>query len=118
MGLKKARQLLKSFADDTRLRIINLLYRSEVNVSEMRKVLGLNQSNISKHLTRLRLTGIVADKRNGMNVYYYIKTPHDRTHERLLNAVTTGLSGLEIFERDHKKLREIRKKFLKSGGKR
>ncbi len=39
MRIKKSRQILKSFADDTRLRIINLLHKQELTVSELNKIL-------------------------------------------------------------------------------
>ena len=70
MRVKKTRQMLKSLADDTRLRIVNLLSKGALNVTDMRKILGSTQSNLSKHLARLRLTGVVTDKRKGLNVYY------------------------------------------------
>ena len=110
MRIKKARQILKSFADDTRLRIINLLNKGEMNVSEICDIVGFSQSNISKHLSRLRLTGVVSDKRKGLNVYYYLRTPENRAHRELVNAITKGLSGLEVFERDIDIMRKIRKK--------
>ncbi|MFH1395295.1 MAG: metalloregulator ArsR/SmtB family transcription factor [Candidatus Omnitrophota bacterium] len=105
MKIKKARQILKSFADDTRLRIINLLkYKKEINVTELCEILEKNQSNVSKHLTRLRLTGIVGDKRQGNNVHYFLAPPTNRAHKELLNSITKGLKDLEIFKEDAKRL--------------
>ncbi|MFH1310478.1 MAG: metalloregulator ArsR/SmtB family transcription factor [Candidatus Omnitrophota bacterium] len=104
MKIKRARQILKSFADDTRLRIINLLkYKKEMNVTELCEILEKNQSNISKHLSRLRLTGIVADKRKGNNVHYCLAKPTNKAHKELLNSITKGLKDLEIFKEDLKK---------------
>ena len=109
MRIKKARQILKSFADDTRLRIINLLNKQELNVTELCEVLGKNQSNLSKHLSRLRLTGIVGDKREGLNVYYCLIRSKEKTHKELLSTITVALTGLEIFQRDLDRLKELRK---------
>ena len=109
MRIKKARQILKSFADDTRLRIINLLNNQELNVTELCKILHSTQSNISKHLTRLRLTGVVGDRRKGVNVYYYLTKPVDRAHQGLLNAITFGLAELETFKQDLEKLKNFKK---------
>ena len=109
MRIKKARQILKSFADDTRLRIINLLNRQELNVMELCEILGSSQSNLSKHLARLRLTGVVNDRREGLNVYYYLCKPENRAHRELINAITVGLSELEIFKKDIEKLNELKK---------
>ena len=109
MRIKRARQMLKSFADDTRLRIINLLSKHKLNVTELCEILESNQSNLSKHLARLRLTGVVSDKREGINVYYSLRPPENRAHKELISAITVGLSELETFKRDIEKLRTINK---------
>lgn len=109
MRIKKARQILKSMADDTRLRIINLLGKQELNVTELCEILGVNQSNLSKHLTRLRLTGVVSDRRKGSNVYYSLRNPENRAHKELINGITISLSELETFKRDSEKQKAIKK---------
>ncbi len=120
MRIKKARQILKSFADDTRLRIINLLNKQELNVTELCGILQSNQSNLSKHLTRLRLTGVAGDRRNGLNVYYHLIRPKNKAHHELLNSITVGLADLETFKRDLGMLKELKKsaktKVNKKGG--
>lgn len=108
MGIKKVRQILKSFADDTRLRIINLLnQQEELSVSELCLILDVNQSSLSKNLGRLRLTGIVNDRREGMSVYYSLVKPKEKAHRELLNAITSGLAESQAFIRDSLKLKEI-----------
>jgi len=120
MRIKKARQILKSFADDTRLRVINLLNKQELNVTELCGILQSNQSNLSKHLTRLRLTGVAGDRRDGLNVYYYLIKPKNKAHQELLNSITVGLADLETFKRDIGILKELKKsaktKANKKGG--
>ena len=109
MRIKKARQILKSFADDTRLRIINLLNHQELNVTELGEILRKNQSNLSKHLSRLRLTAVVGDKRKGLNVYYYLIKPKEKAYKELLDSITVGLKGLATFKQDLEKLNELKK---------
>ncbi|MBL7198280.1 MAG: metalloregulator ArsR/SmtB family transcription factor [Candidatus Omnitrophica bacterium] len=113
MRLKKARQILKSLADDTRLRIINLLNRKELTVTDICKVLNKSQSNVSKHLARLRLTGIVGDKRKGLNVHYYLIEPKEKAHKKLLSAITVGLAEMETFKQDLERLKGFTKKLTK-----
>lgn len=116
MVIKQARQILKSFADDSRLRIINLLYSQELNVSELCKILDKNQPNLSKHLARLRLTGIVSDRRKGLNVYYCLTKPKEKAHKELLNAITLGLAELETFKKDLGRLKQIKRVNKKNQG--
>ena len=115
MHIKKARRILKSLADDTRLRIVNLLNGREMNVTEMLGVIETTQSNLSRHLARLRLTGVVGDRRSGSSVYYRLSKPPDRFHMEVVRAVTEGLSGSSAFLGDIKRLNKIRKTALKNG---
>lgn len=110
MKLKEARQILKSFADDTRLRIINLLSKKQLTVNEICQILEKNQPTVSKHLARLRLTRIIGDKRKGMNVYYFLIKPKDKEHKELLNTIIYGLKDLEVFKQDAEKLQTLKKK--------
>lgn len=108
MQLKKVRQVLKSLADDTRLRIVNLLDQRSLSVTELCKILEKNQSNISKHLMRLRLTGIVTDKRIGLNVYYNLSKMREKGQKAILKAITSGLSNVKIFKDDILKLKKLK----------
>jgi len=109
--IRKARQILKSFADDTRLRIINLLHnKKDISVGEMCEVLDKNQPNISKHLTRLRLTGVVGDIREGNNVRYFLARPTNTAHRELVKSIIKGLAGLPVFKEDIDKLNKLRDK--------
>jgi len=108
MQLKKTRQVLKSLADDTRLRIINLLDQRSLSVTELCNILEKNQSNISKHLTRLRLTGVVMDKRLGLNVYYALSKTPQKWQKTILKAITSDLSGISIFKKDILKLKKLK----------
>lgn len=122
MQIKKARQILQSFADGTRLRIINLLNKEELTVTELCEILNKNQSNLSKHLARLRLTGIASDKRKGLHVYYRLIRPKEKVYKELLNVITGGFSESETFKQDSERFRELKKNrnrmFVKGGGKR
>ena len=63
---------LKLLADDTRLRILRLVAREPLNVSEITAILGLAQSGISRHLSLLRKAGLVGERREGVWTYYEI----------------------------------------------
>ncbi|MBN1621823.1 MAG: metalloregulator ArsR/SmtB family transcription factor [Endomicrobiales bacterium] len=109
MDLKKSRQILKSLADDNRLRIINLLNHGLLNVAELCQILRLKQSNISRHLTRLRLTGLVGDKRQGQFVYYYLIKPANNFNKELISCIVNGLKDSEIFKNDVVELKRIKR---------
>jgi len=66
----KAPSLLKLLGDETRLRLLRLLAREALNVSELTSVLGVAQSGVSRHLALLREAGLVAEQRSGVFAWY------------------------------------------------
>lgn len=107
MKIRKAKQMMKSLSDDTRIRIINLLKKEELSVTEICDILDVQQSNLSKHLSRLRLTGLVNDNREGFNVYYSLVNPKEKVHKELINIMTIGLAENEILQTDQEKMKEV-----------
>ena len=81
-------QLLKGFADGTRLRILCLLRGREVCVHEIVDALEMSQSAISHQLRVLRDARLVTHRRDGRHVYYRLADEHVR--ELLENALSHG----------------------------
>jgi len=64
-------ETLKAIADPNRLRILNLLTEGRtLCVCDLEEVLDLNQSNLSRHLAKLRQAGLVSAKKKGQFMYY------------------------------------------------
>ena len=108
--IKKTRQILKALSDDTRLRIVNLLSKEGLTVTDICRVLDRNQSIVSKHLTRMRLVGIVSDRRKGLNVHYSLAQPKDKVHEKLISTVIACLLELKVAKNDLKNLKKLKKR--------
>jgi ArsR family transcriptional regulator len=68
-------RLLKALGNGARLMIVDRLDQGECSVGELAKLVGLDQSTVSKHLSMLRSHGIVSDRRAGNVVYYHLETP-------------------------------------------
>jgi ArsR family transcriptional regulator len=81
-------QILKGFADETRLRILCLLRGREVCVHKIVEALGMSQSAVSHQLRVLRGANLVANRRDGRHVYYRLADDHVR--EMLENALSHG----------------------------
>lgn len=79
----------KALADETRLRLLGLLSRHELNVGEIVQVMGMGQSRISRHLKILMDAGFVVCKRNGLWAFYV--TASGNGSQALLQAVLDGL---------------------------
>ena len=69
-------RLFKTFANDTRLRLLHALVReAEMCVTGLAKAVGMKPQAVSNQLQRLVDRGIVASRRNGNNVYYRVVDP-------------------------------------------
>ncbi|MDQ2087794.1 metalloregulator ArsR/SmtB family transcription factor [Herbivorax sp. ANBcel31] len=62
--------VLKALADETRLRIINLLYEGEMCVCDIVETLEITQTKASRHLIYLKNAGLVKHRKKAQWVYY------------------------------------------------
>jgi len=72
---EKHAALCQTLASPVRLRILYSLMEEERSVNELVRLLGIPQANISQHLAILRERGVVATRREGVNIYYKIANP-------------------------------------------
>lgn len=66
---------LKALGQPTRLRILELLRNGERCVCEIFPAIQEEQSNVSRHLAVLKSAGLVASRKEGLNVHYRVKDP-------------------------------------------
>lgn len=68
-------RLLKALAHPSRLAMVDALASGERCVCELQQVAGSDISTVSKHLAVLKRAGIVADRREGVQIYYRLRIP-------------------------------------------
>jgi ArsR family transcriptional regulator len=68
--MNEASGLLRLLGDETRLRLLRVLSKEALNVSELTGILGLAQSGVSRHLGLLRDAGLVVEERAGTFAWY------------------------------------------------
>ncbi len=67
-------QIFKACADESRLRILHLIFENEeMCISDLEKILDFTQTKTSRHLTYLKNSGILSFRRNNHWVFYQIK---------------------------------------------
>ena len=66
----EAARLLTALANKHRLAILCELIEGEHSVGALVEAVGLTQSALSQHLSKLRAAGIVATRRDGQMIYY------------------------------------------------
>jgi ArsR family transcriptional regulator len=65
----------RMLSDPTRLAILRCLMSGERNVGQVVDETGRNQANVSKHLKMLSEAGLVARRRDGLQVFYTLSDP-------------------------------------------
>lgn len=70
--MKSTLKLMKSLSDEIRLRIINLLFYTDLYVCEIVDILNLPQSTVSRHLSVMKNADIIVDTKVGSWVKYSI----------------------------------------------
>src|SRR5512132_4033781 len=68
--MKQASALYRLLGEDARLRLLRVLSRERLNVTELTGVLGVAQSGVSRHLGLLRDAGLVVEERAGGFSWY------------------------------------------------
>jgi DNA-binding transcriptional ArsR family regulator len=66
---------LRALADPTRLKILHAVEDRELRVSEILEMVGGSQANVSKHLSKMRTSGVLASRREGTSIYYRVVDP-------------------------------------------
>jgi ArsR family transcriptional regulator, arsenate/arsenite/antimonite-responsive transcriptional repressor len=96
--------VFKALADDTRLRIMNLLVSSgkSLCVCEMADALELPQYQISKHLNILKNSGVINVEKSGTWAYHSLDRKN-RLNENLHAFLARYVTG-EVFDRDIRNL--------------
>lgn len=98
--------LFRAFADETRLRLLNLLLEREVCVCHLCTALDVPQPNVSRHLAYLRRAGLVTVRQEGRWKYYAVPKRPTGLHHTLLECVRTCLGEIDLLQEDRARLEE------------
>ena len=60
----------RSIADTTRVRILKMLEPGELCVCQITAILGLAPATVSKHLSLLKMAGLLSQRKDGRWVFY------------------------------------------------
>ena len=82
-------ELFKVFGDSTRIRILFVLFESEVCVCDLADLLGMTQSAVSHQLRILKNSRLIKSRREGKSVFYSLADAHVRT------IIAQGLEHIE-----------------------
>ena len=96
--MEKLLVALKALSDETRLRILNLLYEKELCVCDIMEALQISQAKASRHLIYMKNAGLVKDRKHAQWVYYSLKK--DESFKFISSLIFDNLRNLEEFKKD------------------
>lgn len=99
--------VFKALGDENRLRMMNLLIKSSLCVCELETMLDMSQSNVSRHLSKLKSAGLINSFKDQQWVYYQISDEFRDSGSELLSYMKIELAKQATFMRDD----EIYKKY-------
>lgn len=106
-------QIFKALSEESRLRILSLLVNSEeLCVCEVEEILGMTQSNASRHLTILKNCGILISYKKAQWAYYKLNDIFISENTELWEYLKNRLQKLNTFCKDCEKLGECKSKDL------
>jgi len=103
--MKDLATVLKALADESRLRILNLLFKSgELCVCDIESTTGFTQTKVSRHLSYLKSAGLLDCRQEGLWMLYRIASPKTNQNKQLLDCLKTILQSNTVAQRDTRTL--------------
>lgn len=88
----------RMLADETRLQLLWALADGERSVADLSRIVDRPPSAVSQHLAKLRLTRLVATRRQGNRIFYRLENMHVR---QLLEDALSHIDHLQRGLPDH-----------------
>ena len=101
-------EIFRALGDPTRLRILKLLSRGELCVCQIEQALKISQTLTSRHLSVLRMTGIVRTRKEGQWVYYSYNQPRNVFEQQILACIKSSLPEESADQRQFDNCNEIK----------
>jgi len=85
-------QVFKSVSDESRVRILHLLYRNgELTISDIEHILEFTQTKTSRHITYLKNSGMVSARKVDQWVFYSIREEVEELTNRVLEFLVKDI---------------------------
>jgi len=94
--MSKCSKTLKALSDLNRLKILELLFKGELCVSDMVKALKIDQPKVSHHLAILKREGVIIDRRQGRKIIYSLHPAVYKKASDFVDKIDFGFCSVEF----------------------
>lgn len=86
-------QIFKSVSEESRVRILHLLYRNgELTISDLEHILEYTQTKTSRHITYLKNSGIISARKVDQWVFYSIREEVEEIIHRIFEFLVKDVT--------------------------
>lgn len=103
IGGEPVDNIFKALGDENRLRILNLLFSYELCVCEFEVILDMTQSNVSRHLGKLKTNEIITGYKDAQWVHYRISDKFREENRTLMEYLEGRFNSENLFVNDMKR---------------
>lgn len=98
----------RSIADTTRVRILKMLEPGELCVCQITAILGLAPATVSKHLSLLKMAGLLSQRKQGRWVFYRLsRTERNPYAPTVLGLIQNILDDDPVIAEDKMRLDKV-----------
>ncbi|RPI17747.1 MAG: ArsR family transcriptional regulator [Ignavibacteriae bacterium] len=111
--MEKQTEIFKALSDKSRLRILKMLSKKSLCVCEITEVLQLATSTVSNHLSILKDTGLIIDKKDKKWINYQLNPhPDDPAVSSVLVSLHLLLEDDELVKKDKEMIKTVNREVL------
>jgi len=98
----------RAISDRNRIRILKMLEPGELCVCQITAILGLAPASASKHLSLLRMAGLLTHRKEGRWVYYRLSAhPNNPYAPAVLEMMGASLEDDAVIAEDRRRLAHV-----------
>jgi len=101
--MERLSQIYEMLSDKNRLRILKLLEEKPLCVCELTHVLGIRQPSVSRHLKKLKETGLIESRQDRQWHEYFINHKGDEYSRMLMSLLSGWINHDPVIAEDIKK---------------
>lgn len=68
-------EVCQCLAHPKRLEILDILKDKELSATKIAVLMGISKANLSQHLLKMRESGILSSRKEGLNIFYSLANP-------------------------------------------